>query len=299
MNYMKHYNSLITKALRRELPNHVYTEKHHILPHCMGGSDTTENLVHLTFREHFIAHHLLWRAYRNRGLAAAFTAMSMKSHCTAHRQRLTSRQFESIKTARREVAIGRKMSEESKAKRKNTYACRPPEWHKAVRDNIRAGRLRYIAQNPPRKCTDAQKRMYSEAAKLRESTIPEEVKAARTETMSRTKRTPENRALSSERFKAIARNRSDEEKAAIEAKRRAAWSQKSREEIAEIHKRITATKNSRSESEKKETRRKRREAQLAVPKKTCPHCGKQARIPMFSRWHGDKCRERQSAAKPV
>lgn len=36
-----------------------YTEKHHIVPRCMGGDDSVENLVVLTAREHYIAHLLL------------------------------------------------------------------------------------------------------------------------------------------------------------------------------------------------------------------------------------------------
>ncbi len=36
-----------------------YTEKHHIIPRCMGGDDSVENLVILTARAHYIAHLLL------------------------------------------------------------------------------------------------------------------------------------------------------------------------------------------------------------------------------------------------
>ena len=34
-------------------------ERHHILPRCLGGSDDTENLIDLTYEEHFIAHKTL------------------------------------------------------------------------------------------------------------------------------------------------------------------------------------------------------------------------------------------------
>lgn len=37
----------------------VYGEWHHIIPRSMGGTDESDNLVKLTFREHFIAHLLL------------------------------------------------------------------------------------------------------------------------------------------------------------------------------------------------------------------------------------------------
>lgn len=76
LDYKKHYRLLIEKALNRTTPN-CYTEKHHILPRCMGGPDEPANLVTLTAREHFVAHWLLHRAYPNHdGLAKAFGAMS-------------------------------------------------------------------------------------------------------------------------------------------------------------------------------------------------------------------------------
>lgn len=39
-----------------------YVEKHHILPHSLGGSDDDGNMISLTAREHYIAHLLLAKA---------------------------------------------------------------------------------------------------------------------------------------------------------------------------------------------------------------------------------------------
>ena len=39
------------------------TETHHIIPKSLGGLDTTENLIELLSREHFIVHYLLWKMY--------------------------------------------------------------------------------------------------------------------------------------------------------------------------------------------------------------------------------------------
>jgi hypothetical protein len=58
MNYQRHYNALIQKALNRSNPE-GYTEKHHIVPRSIGGSDDPNNLVVLTAREHCVAHLLL------------------------------------------------------------------------------------------------------------------------------------------------------------------------------------------------------------------------------------------------
>jgi hypothetical protein len=55
--YTKYYNNIIVKASSRKLDG--YTEKHHIIPRCMGGSNAKDNLVILTAKEHFICHLLL------------------------------------------------------------------------------------------------------------------------------------------------------------------------------------------------------------------------------------------------
>jgi hypothetical protein len=61
MNYEFHYQQLIEKAKSRN--NHGYTEKHHIIPRCIGGSNNRDNLVNLTPEEHYIAHQLLVKMY--------------------------------------------------------------------------------------------------------------------------------------------------------------------------------------------------------------------------------------------
>jgi hypothetical protein len=61
MHYKQIYESVITRAKTRELEG--YSEQHHIIPRCMGGTDAKENLVYLTAREHFICHQLLIKIY--------------------------------------------------------------------------------------------------------------------------------------------------------------------------------------------------------------------------------------------
>lgn len=74
MNYELIYSSLITRAQGRALS--CYTESHHIIPRCMGGTDDSNNLVDLTPEEHYLAHQLLVKIYPNHpGLT--FAAMTM------------------------------------------------------------------------------------------------------------------------------------------------------------------------------------------------------------------------------
>ncbi len=55
--YTRVYYNIIDKA--RVTSISTYTEKHHIIPRSLGGSDTKENLVALTARQHFVCHLLL------------------------------------------------------------------------------------------------------------------------------------------------------------------------------------------------------------------------------------------------
>jgi len=77
MNYKKHYDILIERARNRNLDS--YTENHHIIPRCMGGTDDPENLVRLTPEEHYVAHQLLVKIYNNYSLVHAAVMMASTS----------------------------------------------------------------------------------------------------------------------------------------------------------------------------------------------------------------------------
>ena len=63
MNYQEIYNKIIKRRI--ENPLDTYTEKHHIEPRSLGGSDERENLVKLSAREHYICHLLLTKIYNS------------------------------------------------------------------------------------------------------------------------------------------------------------------------------------------------------------------------------------------
>lgn len=58
MNYQNHYCLLIKKYGSLTKPDQ-YSERHHILPRCLGGSDDGSNLVYLSAEAHYVAHQLL------------------------------------------------------------------------------------------------------------------------------------------------------------------------------------------------------------------------------------------------
>jgi len=63
MDYLKIYKALIHKARKEYRIKHTgqYYEIHHIVPKSLGGSNRSHNKVLLTAKEHFIAHHLLFK----------------------------------------------------------------------------------------------------------------------------------------------------------------------------------------------------------------------------------------------
>ena len=65
MNYKRIYDKLIIKHGIKDKPEGIYTEHHHILPKCLGGEDTLENLVYLSARCHLLAHWVLVRMMPN------------------------------------------------------------------------------------------------------------------------------------------------------------------------------------------------------------------------------------------
>lgn len=75
MNYEKVYYQIIERAGDRRVDG--YVEWHHIVPKCMGGDDSRDNLVPLTAREHLLCHLLLTEIYPEHiGLARAAFLMS-------------------------------------------------------------------------------------------------------------------------------------------------------------------------------------------------------------------------------
>jgi len=97
--YSRWYNQIITTAQNRVVEG--YTERHHIQPRSLGGSDSTDNLVELTAREHFVCHWLLTKMTTGEDRYKMLNALRMMRAEKACQQRyntaITSRVYESIK----------------------------------------------------------------------------------------------------------------------------------------------------------------------------------------------------------
>jgi hypothetical protein len=83
MTYTKIYKRIVDRAKERELD--VYTEMHHVIPRCMGGTEDPDNIVKLTPEEHYICHLLLAKEHPDHeGLALAAIMMGKKRNNKAY-----------------------------------------------------------------------------------------------------------------------------------------------------------------------------------------------------------------------
>lgn len=97
MNYQKIYDDICKRGQVRELTKEIYTEKHHIVPKCLGGGNEKSNLTKLTAREHFLVHYILTRIYP--GNSKIWNACFKMCQTSKNQQRFipNSRLYEFIK----------------------------------------------------------------------------------------------------------------------------------------------------------------------------------------------------------
>lgn len=104
MNYKRLYQQIIEH--RQSNPVDGYTERHHIIPRSLGGTDDASNLVDLAAREHFICHYLLAKMYpadSNEWHKMNHAFMMMRSASGNQDRYFNSRLYESAKQNFRKV----------------------------------------------------------------------------------------------------------------------------------------------------------------------------------------------------
>lgn len=140
--YTKWYYKIINAALTRSI--HGYSERHHIIPRSLGGTNDLNNLVRLTAREHFICHRLLVRMTsdlnRSKMAFAAFR-MTQRSKFHAQSHYITSKTYEYI---RRDFSIACSVTR----KGKKPYL---------MTDETRKSMSQSAKRRPPRVQSDAEK----------------------------------------------------------------------------------------------------------------------------------------------
>lgn len=208
MNYQKIYNNLVAKCVPRGLNKKVlegYFEKHHIIPKCLGGTNSSDNYVLFTAKEHVIAHKLLWKANpENYSLMWAYART-----VNAHKELLTWSDVEKAKIAKAKFMSERIVTQETRDKISATLM-----GSVIPQDVIEKRRLKQIGQ----KRTDETKANLRKARKeLLDSgwTMPEDARKKIGDASRGRKRSPE--AIEKSRQAQIGKVLSDEQKAQISA----------------------------------------------------------------------------------
>jgi hypothetical protein len=133
MNYSKIYNNLIQDA-KDNPKSDLYKETHHIIPKCMFGDDSLNNLVELTARQHYLAHWLLYKIYKTKELAHAWHCMSVIGIGQKERS-INSHLFEYCKKERNRI-----LSEEYSGSGNNFFGKNHTEETKIKLSKIHSGK---------------------------------------------------------------------------------------------------------------------------------------------------------------
>jgi len=119
--YTLWYYNIVSRANARALNLDTYTEKHHIIPKSLGGTNATANLTMLTGREHFICHILLTKMTTGvKKYKMIHAAIGMKRSRKYQIRYINSRLYEQIKKEFAEISRernkGKTISAETRAK---------------------------------------------------------------------------------------------------------------------------------------------------------------------------------------
>lgn len=103
-HYLNRYLTFINLRKDRILDSNIITETHHILPRAKEMFPEYDKLnkhpwngIKLTLREHYIAHLLLYKTFKNQSTAMALKFM-IDHHTSIHKLSKTSRLYEELRT---------------------------------------------------------------------------------------------------------------------------------------------------------------------------------------------------------
>lgn len=116
--YSDCYWRIILRARNRICDPVGYWEQHHIVPKALGGEDHPDNLILLTYKEHYICHHLLCymtAGKHKRKMQHAFAIMSAQG--AGQQRHLTVGMREACRRANAAAQRGQKASPETRLRK--------------------------------------------------------------------------------------------------------------------------------------------------------------------------------------
>lgn len=250
--YSKLYYKITSNAKQRIIEG--YTERHHIIPQSLGGSDDKENLVELTAREHFICHWLLIKMTegdeRGKMLYALQGMKAENRYQQRYHTKITARVYEKHRLEHAE-----NHSKRMKGR---------PAWNKGRKlegEELEEhrGRTRNRKIDPIKQALGQQKRI----AKILGTKQSEETKVKKSLALKGKPKGPmseEEKLKRSLKQKGVPKPKGFGDKVA----------QRMKKEFSENN------PNRRPDLQK-----------------TCEHCGKTVGPSNYTRWHGDNCKEKR------
>jgi hypothetical protein len=248
--YSRWYNQIISNAQNRIIEG--YIERHHIQPRSLGGTDTPDNLVELTAREHFICHWLLTKMATGEDRYKMLNALRMMRAEKEGQQRyetaITSRVYESIKKEYAQLQSKRYGGENNPMYGDKFY--RSEDGKQRQKDAITG------VNNGAKQENARQKISQSKLGKKREQ-FSDEWRAR----MSESKQGKNNNRFGVEVSE-------------------------------DTRKKIGDKIRGRKQTDEEKARRAEANKGKVKPKKLCPHCGQMIAVNTYPRWHGDNCSSR-------
>ena len=167
--WYKIYQQILINAKSRGLDKtsiNYKTERHHIVPRSMNGTDDEDNLVLLTLKEHFVCHHLLTKCTSGAYVYKMKHAYAQMVHCGKFSP--TARQYE----------LARQIySEGKRSKQWRMNISKAAIGRKKTPEQVEAMKKRLTG----RKLSESHKRNIAIASKKRG--VPEQCRAARLKTL--------------------------------------------------------------------------------------------------------------------
>lgn len=233
-----------------------YTERHHILPKSLGGSDSIENLTNLTAREHFICHWLLTKMYpsgeEHWKMINAFRMMRAENpRQLRYKTRVTARVYENLKKEYSKLQSERYSGENNPMYGDKFY--RSPEGTERQRAAV-------TGQNNGAKQDNARAKISSSKLGKKRNPFSEEW---------RKKLSEAKKGKNNNRYGIVV---SEDTKSKISN------AMKGRKQDPEVVARRTATMKSLNMKRK----------QIL-----CPHCQQLISVNTYPRWHGNNCKLRK------
>ncbi len=128
--YRRWYLALCERGRGRVLSERG--ERHHVVPKSLGGSNATDNMVALTYREHFLAHWLLTKFTAGQAQRKMNHALAMMASSVGGRV-LTSWQYARAKVALSDAVRGLQKSVVTRERMAATARNRSPEYREKQR----------------------------------------------------------------------------------------------------------------------------------------------------------------------